>query len=438
MITLIRNRVWTPERIAKNPRKVRGGYIFRHPPSDLWRYNQLARNQAIREWAMFGASALASAIGGTFVTPPLVGALVSDGPFPFPPDITSWIGVGQNTITLDAAGEYHANVYAPLESGKAIDRVEFLTGTASGSPTVDVQLETLDPTNGRPSGTVLGATGNAKLADVACSSNAWTTAVLDETYTVTRGTKFAAVVRYKSGTSIQTRNANTNVRTTGHHYVVENPGSVSKGGMSAANIVCRFTDGTYLFAPGTMPTDSTTYSENMTSGSVNHRGNVYLNPAPKRAVGGVFLMPSSSIDYGGVIAADSWDGTADNDGSSNISVDIDCDETNEAATQPVWWISSSFLEMQAGGDYRTLLKATQGGSITLYRYTVNAAAILDVVAGGRALHWTEAHNPTGAGDWTDTPTKRAIAGFWFDQIDDGAGGGGGLKTHPGFTGGFNG
>lgn len=431
-LTLIRNRFLSVEDIARRPRRVRGGWIFRYPPDHLWRYNAHARRQALQEWGLYGANALALLVGGGFgmpQMPPAVGALVADGPFVFPYILGSCIGApGTNGATLDAAGEYQTTIVRVTKTG-SLSGFGFLSGTSAGSPTCDMEFQSVGA-DGLQSGTVLGATNNAKATGVSVASNTWTAPAFGEVAAVTQGDLIAVVVRYAAGTSLQVRANNTNFRAYGGNtYAVSNTTGSAVKALAPAAVALAYNDGSYMRLPGTFPTTNATYSETMASGGVNHKGNVYTNPSPKRAMGGVILLPSTTLDYTGVIATDAWDGTADNDGSSNIAVAIDNDQTVElGAGYTLFWLSSASLAMVAGTDYRTLIKATDASNITIYELNFNAAAIQDSQEGGQAFRWTQATNPTGAGDWTDTATKRAFTGFWFDQIDDGVqtGGSGGF------------
>jgi hypothetical protein len=158
----------------------------------------------------------------------------------------------------------------------------------------------------------------------------------------------------------------------------------------------------------------------MASGGVTHKGNVWTTPTPVRLMGGAFWTPSTTIDWTAVTATDAWDGTADNDGTSNIAEAFDNDEIMDGvAVTPIFYFADSGISIAAGADCRSILKATSASNITLYSFSVNAAALLDVFEGGQALRYTQATTPTGAGDWTDTATKRAATGFWIDGFDDG-------------------
>lgn len=421
-LTLIRNRLVTPERIVRMPRRVRGGWAFTHPATDLWRYNARARRQAIREWAQYGAAALASIVGGGFVGM----ALTADEPGPIPP-VQNSAAPGFNGRTLDAAGEYQGHVFRAPKSGSLRSFQASFT-VATGSPTADFSYESVDQTTGLPTGTALGATNNCKVAGVSVTVGWVDPGNFGEDASVTRGDLVAAVIRYASGTTFNTASPVNNnfFPIGGGNTTVFNNGTPTRSvgtGVSKLAFAVKYSDGTYPYIPDSMPQKDNTWSESFNNSSnPNHRGNVYTNPTPKRCIGGWCLVPSSSQDFDLIIATNGWDGTADDDGSSNLylSVDKDIYGTNG---YPAFLLSDQTIDFAAGSKYRSLVKPTTGTNITFYRMEVNSAAIMEQV-GLTNLIYTAANNPTGSGDWTDTNTKRAFCGFWVDKNDDGAGAGG--------------
>lgn len=434
---LITNRFVSPERAAREGAiRVRGGWMFRHPPKNLWRYSEAARRQAIRDWAKWGGVALTQAIGGALMgAPSLIGmAAVADGPYGMPGVLLSLAGgpTAGGTLTLDASGELGWTVYRVPRSG-TIDRIGWFSGSATGSPTANVSAQGVSATDGLNDGTVLGAGNNAKLDGVTVTANAWHEHTLGETFAVTKGDFISGCVTYASGTSFQIRGTNNiplNPNYSGDNIDGSNGKSASKH-----CIFFRYNDGTWVLNPYGFPTNSTTTTETMVTGTNNHRGNVWTNPSPKRMLGGIFLAPSTSIDFEAIVALDAWDGTADDDGTSNLWVQADKDRFLGLGS-PHYWLSDQFLDVPAGNDCRSVLKATSASTITMNYLPVDSAGLLSMLEGGEALRWTQAHNPTGAGDWTDTTTKRAMTGFWFDKTDDGASAGGAMLRPVSMNGGL--
>lgn len=426
-LTLIPHRVWTPERIARHPRKVRGGWVFTHPSNDLWRYNRYARRQAAREWAMYGAAALASIVGGAMMgLPPLplvLGTLADDfmgaGPLPNWPGWFSGLPSFGTSVQLDAAGEYFGMVFRAPKTGN-LDQIGVSVSAAIANPTGNFTLETVDGATGLPSGTLLGATNNAKKNGVAMATNWTDSGALDEVAAVTRGQLVAAKIAYASGTSFNCRVASGPPR--GGAYEVEFTGGA---GSRAANkhpaIAVRYDDGAYYLIPGSYPFITAT-SESFSSGSnPNHRGTVYTAQIPRRCIGAWYHHASAaSADFDLIVATDAWDGTVDNDGTSNLAGAIDKDWWPTATM--LYFLSTNSLALSAGSEYRSLLKPGAANA-PLAIATVNAAAILGQTPGGVSYRYTTAQNPTGASDWTETDTKIAWTGWWVDQHDDGAGGG---------------
>jgi hypothetical protein len=251
-----------------------------------------------------------------------MGTLVDDGPVPFPSSLWAMIGApAYNGTTLDAAGEYIAAIVRAPKTG-SIRSFGWSNSSATGSPTANLAFETLDST-GFPSGTALNS-DTARKNGVAITASTWHEPDFDADASVTRGDLFAMVVRYASGTSFVPRYPwNSNVRNAGMNYCVTNTGTPTKTGSPVA-FALRYSDGTYGCIPHAMPHKDGTLSETFDDDpGPNHRGNVYTPPTPRRAMGGWVLIPSSAVDYAFVVATDAWDGTADDDGTSNLAVTVD-------------------------------------------------------------------------------------------------------------------
>jgi hypothetical protein len=366
--------------------------------------------------------------------------LTSAGPKVVPDALSRVIGApAYNSTTLDAAGEYVAQIIK-VGPSTTFRTFQLAISSVSGSPTGDFAFEAVDATTGLPSASQTLFATNTNLNGVTVTAG-WFSPGNFTADCVVSNSYVAAVLRYASGTNIVTRHPlNTNLRTQ-QQYGATNTGTPAKSSPGA--FAFQKSDGTYPFIPHSYPNVDGTLSEAFddTPGP-NHRGNVYTAEVPQRCFGGWFVL-NSAVDCDYVIAVDGWDGTADNDGTSNIAVTIDKDFQTAAAVStgtPIFIISDKTLDFAAGQDYRSVVKATVAGTnVTIYRIQVDSSAILNQITGhGTALRYTSAQNPTGAGDWTDVNTKIAFNGFWCDQFDDASGGGGGLLTHPGMSGGFRG
>ncbi len=404
-LTLIRHRFWSPERIARSPMKCRGGFAFTHPPKDLWRYNQHARRQAIKEWTQYGAAALASIVGGVPVGMALTSGLNTF--LPNPGAQTAAPGFG--SVTLTTTAHYQALVFRAPKTG-LLRAMGVQISAVVGSPTADFQFETVDATTGLPTGTLFAT--NTSKTGVSVVASYQQSGDFTADASVTQGDLLAAVIRFATGTSITTRQVDET--RSWFPYLV---GNATKSPNSASTISVKYSDGTYAYIPGTAPF-SALGSVAFNSGSTpNHRGNQWTAPVPVRAVG-AWVVTSNAQNYDLIVATDNWDGTADNDGTSNLAVSVDKDQV-AGTGPPVFILSSTSLPFTVGTIYRAILKPG-ASSVTTYESTVSAAAIYDQLELGQTFFRSTATNPTNAASWSPGTTSRPYCGFWVDQFDNGA------------------
>lgn len=158
-LTLIKNRFLSPERIARNPQKAKGGWVFTVPPKDWRRYSAAGRRELVAEWTKWGALSVASVIGGM----PFgggIGALTATSPFMEPGQLSNLAGgPAYNSTTLDATTDFYAYIFRVPPGGFTLESFEFAVSTTSGSPTLDLAFESLD------SGGLVNATQTAYAAN---------------------------------------------------------------------------------------------------------------------------------------------------------------------------------------------------------------------------------------------------------------------------------
>jgi hypothetical protein len=123
------------------------------------------------------------------------------------------------------------------------------------------------------------------------------------------------------------------------------------------------------------------------------------------------------------------------DGSTMLeTVELDMDVA--ISTGP--WTYVAFAQdhtLAAGGLYRLTIRAETMITDRIFTISVASQAILATMPGGTAWYRTER---TDAGSWTDTVTQMPFCALVVSGFDDGAGGSGGLLTHPGMSGGLRG
>lgn len=417
MITLIRNKFVSPEDVARKPIRVKGGWFFTYPPKTLRRYNSYARRQAIADWTRYGASALACLIGGS----PMVGgmAIQSVGFASLP---GHWVGgtstPAQQSDSLTAAGHYSGGVFKAgktgLIRGFGIDIV-----TATGSPTGDFQLETVSATTGFPTGTLFAT--NTSKTGVSITTGWKDSGDFTADASVTKGDVFAAVLRYASGTTIAPARASVNVGGYPHPYMVRNLGSDAKV-IAMPGIGLRYSDGSYAHVGPTWPfVDIVTTSFNSGT-NPNHRGGVWTVSVKCRCVG-AWMQSNWTQNFSAIVATDNWDGTADDDGTSNLVAAVDKDQIQSSSNAPGFFIFDSSMTFTVGAKYRAIYKPTTVSNTPFYHATLTAAAVADQCDLGQSYGLTTANNPANSGSWSDT-SSRPFCGFWLDGFDDGVATGG--------------
>jgi len=97
-------------------------------------------------------------LGGTATSLDGGGSLVDVGEMSWPVPYVSGPDTAGNRI-IDAAGEKVAFIFEAPKTG-TIDRLLFRTLGVTSGATVDVRLETIDASNGHPSGTLWGTDTN--------------------------------------------------------------------------------------------------------------------------------------------------------------------------------------------------------------------------------------------------------------------------------------
>lgn len=340
--------------------------------------------------------------------------------------------------SMDATGERIGQVFQIMKAGN-ISKVVFYLGTTGTGDTLRVSLQSVNMTTGLPSGTILGATNNG-YADVvinAADDGVWKTATLGESVAVTQGQWIALVFSwtsyvagsiniYYNYSSLITFNYNT-------YYITDitaTPGTWSKALTNACTAACfEYDDASYYFnfIPACLPgIGGHTISSSTTPDEV---GNYFQVPAKMRACG---LWVFGDFDYDTPLSLLD----ASNNVLANCSMDPDCRHNNSYNFHYVFFDSDPAAQVTLNKDtwYRMII--TPGASSVYARYAdVPSAAAMGGLEGGTLMYAT---TRTDGGAWSDSTTRRYSMGLLIDQMDDGAGSGGGLITHPGMAGGCHG
>jgi hypothetical protein len=108
-------------------------------------------------------------------------------------------GISSTVSTINVTDVYMGAIFAPTP-GKTITKIGWYASSASGSPVVDVRLETVS--GGLPTNTLV--TAGAELTGQSIASSTWYNHTLGSSYVVPTGATslVAGTIRYVSGTSL--------------------------------------------------------------------------------------------------------------------------------------------------------------------------------------------------------------------------------------------
>jgi len=317
-----------------------------------------------------------------------------------------------SSTALTSSGKIGFVFQAPKTG--TIDRILWQSGTASGSPTVDVRLETVG--TGSPSGTLFGTNTNIVTGTV--TSNTAYESTLTAGASVTQGDFLALVWAYASGTSIQIALASSNPSAGGAMGSQLNLPQISTAGTYSlisgrlAYAAIRYSDGAYLpIASGGVAYGVGSTTSPYTSGE---KGIRFRLPFTAR-VSGCWNTFDPDVDYTINLYADA---TAPG-GTAILSQAIATNRFIQKTAVGSVFSFASKTTLTANTWYR--LVASSSGSPGI-RYLVNTIPSASYSAAVATDHY---QTESSGGSWSNTETILPQMGVIIDGLDDGAGGGGG-------------
>lgn len=335
--------------------------------------------------------------------------------------------VNYTNMLIDAASEKAACIITVPKTG-TIDKVAFRTGTVTTGDTVDVRLETVSAANGDPTGTLIAANANGSQVIGAGDDDTWFTTSLTTGPSVTRGDVIAVViVNGGGGGNMNISRLSSQMPSGSFPYTDLFTASWAKS-PNCAVVALEYDDASYENVIGAYPYSAIATTTTYNSGSTpDEKGLKFRLPYPVRVIG--FWV---GVD---MIAGPTDMKLYDSDGSTVLeTVSLDNNIRSSGGNHAQYFASSYILAKDT--FYRLTCVPSTTSNVRLFEVEVDAVAVMDALEGGQNFHWSER---TDAGAWTDTTTKRPLAGLIIDQFDDGTGGaGGGLITHPGMSGGMRG
>lgn len=317
-------------------------------------------------------------------------------------------------VALDANGEKYGCVFQAPKTG-SIRKVLFRTNTVTTGDTVDVRVETVDLTTGNPSGTLFGTTTNGSQLVLLTEDNTTFTTTLTADASVTIGDYVAIAI--VNGATGNMQLASYTDESLNFPYRDEFLGGAwTKNGLQAAVLGVEYSDGSYAVIEGMWPIATLTDTTFSSSSTPDEIGLVWTPPMDCR-VCGFWLW--ADLDGDATVVLYGTDGVTE-----LATVALDTNLRTSTGSSVGYWRFAATAELAAGSTYRLVVRPG-ASNITIHDFTAMSAAAMDSFAGGQAMHYTSAKNPSGTGSWTNVTTRRPFLGFQLDQFDDGAGGGGG-------------
>lgn len=337
------------------------------------------------------------------------------------PDISPLIW-SESGHQLDASGEKHQMIVQVPKDGNVTD-IGFRTRAVNTSQTLKVSLQSVDTTTGNADGTILGS-GNAYGTQASPSANTFYEVTLTSALAVTQGDRIAVVVEFDSTVGDLFIGYGTTIGGgEWGNYTGLYTGSWSKTASTPFTLF-KYDDGSYgsgFFTPYDGQV-TTTYHINSTNDEIGNR--IVLDfPITLRGFWG-YINLSGDAEYRIYNSSDTE--------VASIAMDSNIRISNARNLHRIILASDVAL---AAGTYRVVLAPTTTTSVIMHGQNVHNAASMDTLSMGQDCYATARAD---AGSFTDTTTRRYLIGLLANAFDDGAGGGGGLITHPGMTGGMRG
>lgn len=314
------------------------------------------------------------------------------------------VGAVASSTALTANGKVGFIFRAPKTGN--IDRVVWYSGTATGSPTVDVRLETV--TNASPSGTLFGTNTNVVTGTLASSTEYEST--LTSSASVTRGQLVGLSLNYNSGTSIGIGidQAWQQIYSTNHFPQINTAGTWSIIGARTMRALLRYDDGTYV----SPVIEGCAYGTSALVG--------FFTSGEK---GIRFRLP-----YGARISGFWMNADIRNDVTFNLYADSTAPAGTALLSKQMTsasLIAASGIRQEPFDSSYTLLADTWYRLVVAFtgatgtRYLLNTygtSARRDAIA--KDFYYTE----SSGGTWVDTTTQCPQLGIVLDGVDSGGGG----------------
>ena len=339
-----------------------------------------------------------------------------------PPDFTT------SQMDLNSGTDF-GEIILQIPVGGSLSEIGFRVGSVTAGCTLSVRLETMSATTGRASGTLYHANASGTVVVADTDDNTWKT-VSFTSFTVTRGDLVAIKIGVSSGTpsALQLSLLRT-ANSPEIPMMIEDDGTPAA--VTGAPCLAIKISSAWVALPGCLPM-SALNSHSFASNTTDARGLRFQVPIEMSLAG---FWHWADID-GDVIYE-----LIDDSETVLASLSWDKDYPNAAAglTETILKFGSS-VTLSANTTYRLMCRATTTTAANFLTYSVPGSAYLTASHFcSSQFYLTEAtHDGSVYSAPTDTNTEVPWMGLYFDGVEVGSGGGGGLLRHPGMAGGMNG
>lgn len=350
-------------------------------------------------------------------------------------------GNAQTTQTpIDADADGAGLVFIAPKTG-SIREMAFATQTVTTGGDLDCRLETVGATDGLPTGTLFGTdTRQTKTVDGA-DDNAWLTSgdfVADAS--VTKGISKIAMIVQRPASGAFSGNIKTHNNS---WFLLNNPYGVWKpaaswtkgGSVYQPMMAIKYSDGVWVPILGQHVFQLMTTLTIGTGTSPDEVGNVFQLPFKYRVTGCWVWVDCDTAGNSFTVAFYDDSGTAAYS-AALTEVSVDGDQLSLPTNGYVQILPfEDDIEVAANTVRRLVIRPTTATTMVAYRQDYLSSTYLALEEGGDDIYYTSRTNDGGT--FSDSTSQRCVCGLVIDQIDDGAGaGGGGLLRHPGMQGGI--
>lgn len=333
----------------------------------------------------------------------------------FNPWVSTFGGYAQGASIINASGDRIAFVIQVPKTG-TLDKFELRVAGITNSPDNGIRLSFQDvsTTTGDPDGT------QDQYRDIAAgslSANSWTVPGLmthngtdgGNKRSVTRGELLACVVDFVTFVASDSITFSTLSISTGLRNIYFDDaatGTYVKNAAAFGLLALKYDDGTYgEFVDPCWPALTINNTAFGSGSTPDERALRFQIPTRMRCIG-AWVQAALGANADIVLY--------DNSSSVLASVSIDSDQKSNANGGVIQVLWSSSITLEPDTTYRLAVKPTTASTVTFQDFDLPGAAYQACMPGGATWYYS---SRTDAGAWSDTDTKRPIAGLIFDGVD---------------------